>query len=176
MRRSRRLDFLIVAAVGVLVVVGAADSLRPRASAPVHAAALDPDRSEVPHVTFRPTRGQQVRAASEEWASRFARGAGGCAYMTEASCERLACEGLGVREIESCTRPTRAYRRTFEGAHVFDVAFRDHRAAARLSNGAVIELTGAGQWWLVQSVGAKAGRGFFESRERARRKVPPPYR
>jgi hypothetical protein len=83
--------------------------------------------------------------------------------MTQPLCERLACQRPGSRKIENCTRPMPAYRKKFEGALVIEVAFDNSRAAARLSNGEVIELWGGGGSWLVHKLGGNAGRGFFES-------------
>jgi hypothetical protein len=167
---SRRLDFLVVAAVGVLVTVAAADSLRSMGSSPTQVAIPDSHFGKLSLVTPRSTRNVMVRDVGDRWADDFARAEPGCAYMTQALCERLACEHVEhpLRKMRNCKQPTRAYRETFEGALVFDVAFKDNRAAARLSNGAVIELWGDGGTWRVSKLGGDAGRQFFESSQASR--------
>jgi hypothetical protein len=155
-RRTKKLDILVVAAVGVLVAVAAADALRSNGSSPEGA-------GEVSQVTSRPIRIQQVRDVGERWARHFADGA--CEDMGQPLCERIACVRPGSRKIKNCTPPTRAYRRSFDGVFVTDVAFKGDRAAALLSNGEVIELCCDGGRWLVATIGGNAGRGFWVARE-----------
>jgi hypothetical protein len=64
----------------------------------------------------------------------------------------------------NCTPPTRAFRRSFEGATVEDIVIKGGRAAARFSNGEVVLFVfpSGGGTWLVHKLGENAGRGFFE--------------
>jgi hypothetical protein len=59
--------------------------------------------------------------------------------MTQPLCERIACERVGGLRIRNCTRPTSVFRRSFKNAIVLDIAFKRRRAAARFSNGEVVE-------------------------------------
>jgi hypothetical protein len=155
-RRSRKLDFFIVAAIGVLVAVAAADALRSRGSSP------DIDRDAEVLLESEASAGgspnERVQGISDRWASSFARGS--CEYMTQPLCERLACERVGGHKIKNCTPVPRAYRKSFDGAIVSDVAFNGDRAAAWFSNGEAIELCCDGGGWMVTKVGGNAGRGF----------------
>lgn len=82
--------------------------------------------------------------------------------MTQPLCERIACVRVGGVKIRNCTPPTSVFRRSFEEAIVLDIAFKRSRAAARFSNGEVVEFEGVGDTWWMRKLGANAGRGFFE--------------
>jgi hypothetical protein len=165
-RRSRKLEFLIVAALAVLVAVAAADSLRSHGSSSDFAP--DPDAGETSLATPRLTPKQRVRDIGDRWARHFADGVGACEDMTQPLCERIACVRVGSRKIKNCRQPSRAYRKSFDGALVLDIAFKGNQAAARFSNGRVIELWGDEGSWLITKIGGDAGRGFCVSREVAR--------
>lgn len=87
--------------------------------------------------------------------------------MTQPACQRVvACERVGpmpsARRIPNCTLPSSKFRKSFEDATVRDIAVKAHRAAARFSNGEIVELFGDGGTWLIVKVGGNAGSGFFE--------------
>ena len=77
-------------------------------------------------------------------------------------CERFACERVGGVKITNCKPPTSAFRNSFFGATVQEVKIKAYRAAARFSNGEVVELFGDGGTWMIEKVGWNAGRRFFE--------------
>jgi hypothetical protein len=84
-------------------------------------------------------------------------------YMSQPAVERMTCQRVGApKPIPNCTRPSRAYRRSFHAATVQEIAINGDRAAARFSNGETIELRGTDRSWLVAKWGENAGRGFFK--------------
>lgn len=120
---------------------------------------------------FIPER-QRIARTANRWARLFVHDdLGGCNYMSQPACERLSCERVGGRPIPHCTPPSPAFRRSFAGAKVEDVETKGYRAAARFSNGQVVELERVsgdqldGVWWITKW-GAGAGRGFFDSKGR----------
>ena len=105
---------------------------------------------------------REIEQVGNRWAALFARGEDDCYHMTQPLCERIACERVGGVEISNCTPPTSVFRRSFEDAIVLDIAFKRHSAAARFSNGEVVEFGGDWGTWFMRKLGANAGRGFFE--------------
>jgi hypothetical protein len=77
---------------------------------------------------------------------------------------------VGPRLIPNCTPPSPAFRLSFARARVEDVEIKGDRAAARFSNGEVVELERVSTnesdelygHWLINKWGPDAGRGFFE--------------
>jgi hypothetical protein len=129
----------------------------------------------VGHVAFVKFRGgtvsseQRIERIGNGWARLFGTGSPSCSYETQPVCMRIACERPGNVPIENCTPPSAEFRDSFRDATVDEIAIKGDRAAARFSNGEVIELgedlTGfehAGVWWWITKVGGNAGRGFFE--------------
>jgi hypothetical protein len=108
---------------------------------------------------------QEIERIGNSWAGLFASfGGGSCEYQTQPLCERIACTRVGGVKIRNCTPPTRAFRRSFEGATVEDIVLKGGRAAARFSNGEVVLFVFATDpsTWFVHKLGENAGRGFFE--------------
>lgn len=108
---------------------------------------------------------QEIERIGNSWAGLFATfGPGSCQYQTQPLCERVACTRVGGVKIRNCTRPTRAFRRSFDGATVEDIVLKGGRAAARFSNGEVVLLVFPSQTGtrLVHKLGENAGRGFFQ--------------
>lgn len=109
---------------------------------------------------------QEIEQWSNEWARLFAgdRHRPACQHMSQPACERIACVRVGGFKIRNCTPLSSTFRKSFEGATVQDIAIKGDRAAARFSNGQVIELAhvqGLGGWAIVK-LGENAGRQFFE--------------
>ena len=108
---------------------------------------------------------QEIERIGNSWAGLFASfGGGTCEHQTQPLCERIACTRVSDTKIRNCTPPTRAFRRSFEGATVEEIVIKGRRAAARFSNGEVVLFVfpiGRGTW-LVHKLGDNAGRGFFE--------------
>jgi hypothetical protein len=107
---------------------------------------------------------QEIEQIGNEWASLFASDLQTCQDMSQPLCERIACERAGGIKIRNCTPPTRAFRRSFEGATVEDIVIKGGRAAARFSNGEVVMIVfaSAPDTWFVHKLGEDAVRGFFE--------------
>jgi hypothetical protein len=108
---------------------------------------------------------QEIERIGDSWAGLFASfGGGTCEHQTQPLCERIACTRVSDTKIRNCTPPTRAFRRSFEGATVEDIVIKGGRAAARFSNGEVVLFVfpSGGGTWLVHKLGENAGRGFFE--------------
>ncbi len=82
--------------------------------------------------------------------------------MIQPLCEQIACKRVTGVKIRNCTPPTSEFRRSFKEAIVLDIAFKGRRAAARFSNGEVVEFESVGDTWWMRKLGANAGRGFFE--------------
>jgi hypothetical protein len=109
---------------------------------------------------------QRIEETGNRWARRFAASdTEDCRFATQPFCERISCVRISG-PIENCTRPSRQYRSSFRDATVQDVAIKGDQAAARFSNGEVIELrhidgyAEGGVWW-IEKLGGNAGRGFF---------------
>jgi hypothetical protein len=109
---------------------------------------------------------QEIEWKGNAWARLFATGRprhdGSCRYQTQPLCERNACVRVGGFKIRNCTPPTRAFRNSFLDATVEDIVIKGDRAAARFSNGELVEFSGGGGVWWVHKLGENAGRGFFE--------------
>ena len=165
-RRGVTFSSLVVAAVGVLAALAVADALRPepstRATPPL--ATTAPRQPRLP-ATNRPdlTPKQEIKRIGNSWGRLFAAAdREACRYMGQPACERVVCERVGSRPIPSCTLPSSKFRRSFEDATVQAVVIRGHRAAARFSNGELVEFYGDGGTWSIYKLGGNAGREFFE--------------
>jgi hypothetical protein len=125
---------------------------------------------------------QEVRQIAQTWAPLFAaapnRGACGefdeehpsrevaAKYMAQPACEWLGCARVGTGAIEDCTPASPAFQKSFAHATVADVAIEKNRAAAKFSNGEVVELVHdpvqspedkLAPRWLIVKVGGNAG-------------------
>jgi hypothetical protein len=158
---------LAAVVVVLTVVVAGLDNGGPRqqpsGAQPVPPAA---NRDGAPE-PFTPER-QRIARTADKWARNFVYAdPADCRYMTQPACERLSCVRVGARRIPNCAPPSLAFRLSFARAEVEEVEVKGYRAAARLSNGEVVELervTGDqldGVWWITKW-GRNAGRGFFE--------------
>jgi hypothetical protein len=168
------LTSLIVAGIGVLGTLAVADALRsgrsPSTSAtststtPSVSTEEEEEEEEEEAVTAANDSSEEIEQIGNKWALLFAAGplSAACEYETQPLCERIACVRVGGIKIRNCTRPTSAFRNSFFGATVLDIEIKGHRAAARFSNGAVIELYGDAGTWLIHKLGGNAGRRFFE--------------
>lgn len=119
---------------------------------------------------FVPER-QRIARTANSWARLFvAFDLADCEYMSQPACERMTCTRVGPRLIPNCTPPSPAFRLSFARRKVEDVEIKGDRAAARFSNGEVVELgrvstNGSDELygrWLITKWGRNAGRGFFE--------------
>ena len=161
MRKRTITNYLIVAAVGVVVAVAAADALRSKpSSTPTTPSTTTIDSLELRLAAATPK--EKVKQIGKRWAASFAAGKNSCADMSQPLCERIACERVGRRKIRNCRPPSLAFRKSFDRAVVREIGFKKHRAAARFSNGEVVEFWGDGGTFMVTKIGANAGRGFFE--------------
>jgi len=165
-RRGVSLSSLVVAAVGVLAALAVADALRPepsrRATAPPATTAPRPPK--LPD-TYRPdlTPKQEIKRIGNSWGRLFAAAdRRACRYMIQLACERVVCQRLGSGPIPNCTLPSSMFRRSFEDATVQAVVIKGHRAAAKFSNGELVEFYGDGGTWSIYKLGGNAGREFFE--------------
>jgi hypothetical protein len=116
---------------------------------------------------FVPQR-QKVARTANGWARLFvASDLADCKYMSQPACERMTCTRVGPRLIPNCTPPSPAFRLSFARTKVEDVEIKGDRAAARFSNGEVVELKRVSGneldgVWLIIKWGPNAGRGFLE--------------
>jgi hypothetical protein len=161
------LTSLIVAGIGVLGAVAVADALRSErsSSTPATAAPTAPSASTEREVVIAPhlTPEQEIERIGNNWAPLFAAGqTQSCSYLTQALCERIACVRIGGIKIRNCTPPTSALRKSFAEATVQEIEIKGHRAAARFSNGEVVEFWGDRGTWLIDELGGNAGRRFFD--------------
>jgi hypothetical protein len=165
MRRSVILTLLVVAGIGVLGALAVVDALRsePSSSTSATSAPTTPSASAEDE--------QQIELIGNQWAPLFAAGrTPGCSLgeglivLTQPLCERIACERVGGIKVRNCTPPTSAFRNSFAEATVQDIEIKGNppRAAARFSNGEVIELIEWGSSWAIAELGGNAGRTFFE--------------
>jgi hypothetical protein len=155
-----------VVVVLAVVLVGLDDAARrqqPPGAQPSPPTAGD-DRAPGPFIPER----QRIARTANRWARLFVYAdPAGCKFMTQPACERLSCVRVGARTIPNCTPPSPAYRQSFARAKVEEVETKGDRAAARFSNGEVVELERVsgdeldGTWWITEW-GRNAGRGFFE--------------
>jgi hypothetical protein len=153
--------------LGLAVVVAGPDD-GARREQPAGASPVPPtaDREGAPE-PFIPER-QRIARTANRWARNFIYAdPEDCTYMTQPACERLSCVRVGARPVPNCTPPSPAYRLSFARERVRDVEIRGNRAAARFSNGEVVELERVsgdeldGVWWITKW-DRNAGRGFFE--------------
>jgi hypothetical protein len=160
------------AAAVILVAViafGGDDGGRPQQ--PVGAQPSPPTANgDSPPGAFVPER-QRIARTANSWARLFvASDLADCKYMTQPACERVTCTRVGPRLIPNCSPPSPAFRLSFARAKVEDVEIKGDRAAARFSNGEVVELERVSTnesdelygRWLINKWGRNAGRGFFE--------------
>jgi hypothetical protein len=158
--RKVPLNWLIAAAVSVVAVLAIADGLRSGgASSPT---AAPPARAPATRFTPPLAPKQEIERVGSRWAALFARGEDNCSHMTQPLCERIACERVGRRKIRNCKPPTSAFRRSFKEASVLEIFFKDRGAAARFSNGEVVEFESVGDTWWMREIGPNAGREFFK--------------
>ena len=122
---------------------------------------------------------QRIERSANAWARLFAASdPAACeGYMVQPACERMSCTRVGPRPIPNCVRPSPAFRRSFRGARVEEVAIQakrfgegsqERRAAVRFSNGRTVLLISVGQgpqqggvWWIEKFQG-NPGRRLFE--------------
>jgi hypothetical protein len=160
------LSSLVVAAVGVLAALAVADALRSRpstrATAPLATTAPRPPKLLDTHRADLSPK-QEIGRIGNNWGRLFAAAdRRACQYMTQPACERVACERVGSGPIPNCTLPSSKFRRSFEDATVQAVVIKGHRAAARFSNGELVEFYGDGGTWSIHKLAGNAGREFFE--------------
>ena len=157
---------LAVVLVLVAVVVAVAwesDVERPAAPRPQPNA--NQDTVPTPPLETPEVKRRTVQMANE-WAREFAApGAfrGACTWQKPTCamvCQRWNRPGL----IRNCTPPSRAFRRSFQGATVQEFAINLGRAAARFSNGETVEFFAVPveERWIIDKFGEDAGRGFFK--------------
>ena len=112
-----------------------------------------------------------IEQAGNEWAALFAGRERFCELMTQPACGRVNCETISG-PIENCTPPPSAFRKSFEDAMVTDVVVNGGRAAARFSNGEMVDLDkvelpdplaedGDRAGWLIHKFGRNAGDVAF---------------
>ena len=152
--------------LGAVIVFGGDDGGRRQQPAGAQPAPPDANGDSAPGA-FVPQR-QRIARTANSWARLFvASDLADCKYMTQPACERMTCTRVGPRLIPNCTPPSPAFRLSFARAKVEDVEIKGNRAAARFSNGEVVELERVsgneldGVWWIIKW-GRNAGRGFFE--------------
>jgi hypothetical protein len=105
---------------------------------------------------------EQVERFAVRWARSFSHSSA-CYRMTQPLCQRVDCERVGGIAIPNCTPLTVAYRRSFAGATVEEIARKGRRVAVKLSNGELIRVVGVvGGVWLVHEVGWNAGREVLD--------------
>jgi hypothetical protein len=162
------LTTLTVTGIGVLGALAVADALRsarsPSTSATSTSTTPSISTEEEAVTVANESSEEEIERIGNAWAIRFAAGPlpAACRYETQPLCERIACQRVGGGKIRKCTRPTSAFRNSFFGATVQDIEIRGHRAAARFSNGVVIELYGDAGTWSIHKLGGRAGSSFFE--------------
>jgi hypothetical protein len=117
---------------------------------------------------------EEIAQIGNKWAPLFAAGDDGasCAYENQPVCERIACERVGHAPIENCTRPSAAFRRSFEDATVQDIAIKGQNAGVKFSNGEVVQFMpwntvqppgdGPNPNWVVARIGGDPDRTFSE--------------
>jgi hypothetical protein len=144
---------IVVATLGVLAMLAVVDAFRssPHSSAratgqPTSTSRRAPTLTALP--SFSGSREVAIEEIGNTWAQLYAAGSGDvCVFMAPPLC--------GIK-------PLPAFRASFEGATVQDIAFKnDHDAAAMFSNGVVVEFRGDRGTWTIVHVFATA-RHFFE--------------
>ena len=101
---------------------------------------------------------------ANQWAREFAAPGAlrGACTLGQPTC-RFVCQRWNrPGPIRNCTPPSSAFRRSFRGATVQEIAINGDRAAARFSNGETVELVGVfvEARWVIDKIGENAGRGF----------------
>jgi hypothetical protein len=160
----------VTAAVLLALVVGA-DNDGDRRQHPAGAQPSAPNANgDSPPGAYVPER-QRIARTANRWARLFAfSDLADCKYMSQPACERETCTRVGPKVIPNCTLPSPAFRLSFARAKVEEVEGKGDRAAARFSNGEVVELERVStneldeldSDWLITKWGRNAGRGFFE--------------
>jgi hypothetical protein len=165
MRRSVILTSLIVAGIGVLGGLAVSDALRSEPSSSTLATPAPTTQS--PSAEDE----QQIELIGNQWAPLFAAGrtpgcilGEGLIVLIQPLCEQIACQRAGGVKIRNCTPPTSAFRDSFAEATVQDIEIKGYppRAAARFTNGEVIELIEWGSSWAIADIGGNAGSTFFQ--------------
>jgi hypothetical protein len=165
----KTLSLLLVAGVSVLAALAIADTLRSGEGSSASTASTATESGSSTSATNPPrlSADEEIERIGNSWASLVARGnASSCFWMTQPACERIECVGVGDSELPNCIPLTRAFIRSFEGATVQEIMIRGHRAAARFSNGEMVEFWGDAATWLVSEVGGNAGAGSSNSSTR----------
>jgi hypothetical protein len=113
---------------------------------------------------------QRIEFSANEWARLFAASdPAACErYMVQPACERLDCMRVGNRPVENCRPPSRAFRQSFRGARVEEIAIERKFAGVRFSNGRTIELihvegSEPDGVWLIERFRGDPGRRYFEN-------------
>jgi hypothetical protein len=120
-----------------------------------------------PAGTLSPT--ARIERNANRWARLFAASdPNACAgYMVQPACERMSCTRVGTGTIPDCTPPSAAFRSSFRGVRVEEVAIKGLHAGVSFSNGRTILLSGvegsgqSGSWW-IESFTGNAGRRLLE--------------
>ena len=150
---------LVVAAVGVLGAVAVADALRSgqASSTPTLPETTVPSISTEKEVVTVPslTPEQEIERIGNEWGLLFAAGP-----LTAARADRLRTDRWD--QDQELHPAYVGFSESFFGALVQEVEIKGHRAAARFSNGALVEFRGDGGTWLIDKLGGNTGRLFFE--------------
>jgi hypothetical protein len=132
----------------------------------------DPAVGHVAFVKFgsapvRPTSvTQKIEHNANAWARLFATSdpAACDRYMVQPACERMSCTRLATGPIPNCTRPSAAFRRSFRGARVEEIALQGRRATVRFSNGRTVLVIRVAQWpeqggvWWIEKFQGNPGR------------------
>ena len=121
---------------------------------------------------------EKIERTANAWARLFAASdPAACArYMGQPACDRMWCMRNATGPIDNCTPPSRAFRRSFRGARVEEVAIQDRRfgegsqdrrAGVRFSNGRTVLIIGmeegpeqGGVWWIERFQGNPSRRLF----------------
>ena len=163
MRPRRHLVALAGLAVAVLafIVFAPNGGHRPASSSPAKATATSTAQSEQ-------SAEEEIVRTGSAWATSFAAsGRESCVdAMTQPACERVTCNSVRG-PLKNCVPLPRSVKRSFRGATVQDVVVKGGRAAARFSNGEIVEFAGAGRPgspWMVHVVGNNAGRIYHEAK------------
>lgn len=136
---AARVAAAIVAAVVVAVVIASAEDDAAR-----------PEQQELE---------RRAVAFANGWARLYAGSEPDeCRYMSQPACERETCMRVsrGTTRIRGCTPPSAEFRRSFRRANVEEIVSIGRQAAARFTNGAVVELslpTNLADVWMIGRVG-----------------------
>ena len=169
-----------VLAVIAIAVVLAGDNDSDRRPQPAGGLPSPPNANKGNRTKATLTARQEIERIGNKWAPLYAaspspdpcagfdeahpNGEFGAKYVGQPACEHAICERVGHRPIENCTPLPPGYQKSFADARVQLVKIKKgaaYRAAARFSNGEVVEFFGDGGRWGISKVGGNAGRGFF---------------